>query len=450
VSLRLRAALGALYVASVACAVPATNLPCSSASLLGPYPYPNDAQLSGARIGPLLVQGDYEAGSRRAVVHNFAAGRPTKMRLLITSAIGPDLTLTGMRCGDAKPLRFWLDHVGAPPGLEPTSPPVSEDVMSATGDLRIVLPRRALSVGATFAIDGYILFPSLGTYRIEGYSGDRYVGDATLEVTSEIPVAGGGAAGYRSGVCVESPSASGLGLVGGDLAAAGAEDGYASSSDVPVVWRRRTKPAATIDLRADRLDDDGRKTLSFSGPVDSAAPDGWSSASFVGTIGIGVSGCWRIRDLTGTPSDFIVMRIGPHRSGRVGSPGPLPFAPGEREVLRNLQDAGVWITDVLPSRDDALLGGVGEARYLSTAPVGAFNVLFLPDASTADAIRVCGERTPAGRYVYRLSLGGRSDTIEWDAPTAFIVSANALAIVGYTPELAGAVRHALAGRNASC
>jgi len=442
-TVRLRATLCALSFASAACAVPATNLPCGSASLLGPYASPNDAQLSGARIGPLLIQGDYEAGSRRAVVHGFAAGHPTKMRLLITSTMDSDLALSGLRCGDAKPLRFWLNHDGPPPGLEPTGAAVPEDVMAATGDLRVVLPRQ-LRAAATFAIDGYMLFPSVGMYRIEGYSGDRYVGEATLEVTSEVPVASGGTAGYRSGVCVESPSMAGLGLVGGDLAAAGAEDGYASTSDVKVVWRRRTNPAVTMDLRADRLDDDGRIPLGLVGRVDSAAPSGWPSVGYPSTMRIGVSGCWRIRDLKGAPSDFIVVRIGPHRSNG------LAFATGERELLRELQDAGVWITDVFPSRYDALLGGVGAARYLSTAPYGAFDVLLLPDASTADAIRVCGERTPAGRYVYRMSLGGRSDTIDASASTQLFVSANALAIVGYTPELAGAVRHALAGRDAPC
>ena len=441
-----RAALCALSFACAACAVPATNLPCGTASLLA---HTGDSQLAGAPIGPLLVQGDYEAGSRRAVVHGFAAGHPTKMRILLAGAIASDLTLSGMRCGDAKPLRFWPDQAGPPPGLEPSGAAVPEEVMAATGDLRVVFPSQSVAA-VTRAFDGYMLFPSLGSYRIEGHSGDRYVGEATLEVTSEVSVASGGAAGYRSGVCVESPSEAGLGLVGGDLAAAGAEDGYASTSDVKVVWRRRTSPGVTIELRADRLDDDGRIPFGLVGRVDNPAPSGWPSIGYPMTIRIGVSGCWRIRDLRGAPRDFIVMRIGPHRSARVGGPDPLAFATGERELLRKLQDAGIWITDVLPSRDDALLGGIGAARYLSTGASGPFNVLFLADASAADAIRVCGERTPAGRYVYRLSLGARSDTIEWEAPTAFIVSANALAIVGYTPELAGAVRHALAGRDASC
>ena len=411
--------------------------------------HPNDAQLVGAPIGPLLVQGDYEADSRRAIVHGFAAGHPTKMRILVAGTNNSDLTLSGMRCGDAKPLRFWPNIAGAPPGLPPSGAALSEDVMAATGDLRVVFPRQPVTA-LTLGFDGYILFPSLGRYRIEAYRGDRFAGDATLEVTAEIPVTSGGSAGYRSGVCVESPSVAGLGLVGGDLAAEGAEDGYASASDVKVVWRRRTGPGARMDLRADRLDDDGRTLLTFSGPVDSPAPSGWPSAGYPGTIRIGVSGCWRIRDLRGAPSDFVVMRIGPHRSRAAGSTSDLAFATGERELERKLQDAGLWISDVLGSRDEALLGGVSAARYLATAD-GPFSVLFLPDASTADAIRVCGGgRTPVGRYVYQLSLGGRSDTIEWDAPTAFIVSANALAIVRYTPQLALCVRRALGGRDASC
>jgi hypothetical protein len=447
---RLSAALCALSFASAACAVPATNLPCGSASLLGPYPYPNDAQLSGARIGPLLVQGDYEAGSRRAVVYGFAAGRPTKMRFLVTRAMDSDLTLTGRRCGDAKPLRFWLDRDGVPPGLDPTGAAVSEDVLAASGDLRAVIPRQPRGA-TTFAFEGYVLFPSVGIYRIEGYSGGRYAGEATIEVTSEIPVASDGTTGHLRGVCVESPRVAGLGLVGGDLAAEGAEEHYASTSDVKVLWRRRTNAGVVIELRADRLDDDGRVSLGLLGRVYGPAPGGWPSVGYPSTIRIGVSGCWRIRDLRGAPSDFIVIRIGPHRSGKVGTATDgLAFATGERELLRKLQDAGVWVTVVMPSRDEALLGGVGAGRYLSTDHDGAFNVLFLSDADVAASIRVCGERTPPGRYVYRLSLGGRSDTIESETSTAFIVSANALAIVGGAPELAGAVRHALAGRNAPC
>ena len=58
--------------------------------------------------------------------------------------------------------------------------------MASTGDLRAVLPRiDAAPTSGTTGYNGYILFPTSGTYRIEGFAGDRKLGQVTLFVSEE-------------------------------------------------------------------------------------------------------------------------------------------------------------------------------------------------------------------------------------------------------------------------
>jgi hypothetical protein len=104
------------------------------------------------------------------------------MIVLVGRDMDADVTLTGARCADAQPLRFWLNKGGgAPLSLGPFSSPASDEVMASTGDLRAVIPRTPS--GTNYV--GYILFPTSGAYRIEGFAGDRKIGEVTLFVSEE-------------------------------------------------------------------------------------------------------------------------------------------------------------------------------------------------------------------------------------------------------------------------
>ena len=104
------------------------------------------------------------------------------MIVLVAHDMDADVALTGERCSDGQPLRFWLNKGGGSPlSLGPFSSPASDEVMASTGDLRAVLPR----IPAGSGYGGYILFPTSGAYRIEGFAGDRRLGQVTLFVSEE-------------------------------------------------------------------------------------------------------------------------------------------------------------------------------------------------------------------------------------------------------------------------
>lgn len=109
------------------------------------------------------------------------------MIVLVAQNMDTDIALTGVRCGDGQPLRFYLNKGGSPWSFGPSSTPVPDDVMTSTGDLRAVLPRLdAAPTSGTFGYNGYILFPTAGVYRIEGFAGDRKIGEVTLAI-SDLP-----------------------------------------------------------------------------------------------------------------------------------------------------------------------------------------------------------------------------------------------------------------------
>lgn len=108
------------------------------------------------------------------------------MIVLVARDMDTDIALTGLRCVDGQALRFYLNKGGSPWRLGPSSTPVPDEVMSSTGDLRAVLPRiDAAPTSGTIAYGGYILFPTSGAYRIDGFAGDRKLGEVTIFVSDE-------------------------------------------------------------------------------------------------------------------------------------------------------------------------------------------------------------------------------------------------------------------------
>ena len=104
------------------------------------------------------------------------------MIVLVEQPMEGEVTLTGVRCSDGQPLRFWLNKGGgAIWTFGPTSSPVPDDVMASTGDLRAVLP--ALPAGGSYG--GYVLFRSSGAYKIEGFANDQKIGEATIFVSDQ-------------------------------------------------------------------------------------------------------------------------------------------------------------------------------------------------------------------------------------------------------------------------
>jgi len=109
------------------------------------------------------------------------------MIVLVARDMDTDVTLTGVRCADGQPLRFYLNKGGGSPwSLGPSSTPVPDDVMASTGDLRAVLPRiDAAPTSGSSGYNGYIFFPTSGAYRIQGFAANQELGQVTIFVSEE-------------------------------------------------------------------------------------------------------------------------------------------------------------------------------------------------------------------------------------------------------------------------
>ncbi len=182
--------LALLLVAVLALLSGCASSPPSKAIDCGPptglVPHPATPELTGVPLGPLLIRGAFPVGATKAKVLGFEHGRPTKMLVVVGHDMDNDITLTGVRCSDSLPLRFWLNKGGG--GIwtfGPTSSPVPDDVMATTGDLRAVLPKLSALPGGSQGYGGYLLFPTADTYRIEAFVDSRKIGDGVLLVSSE-------------------------------------------------------------------------------------------------------------------------------------------------------------------------------------------------------------------------------------------------------------------------
>lgn len=162
---RLIAGVLLLAVVTSACSAPppSTAIGCGPASAL--VAYPATPELTGAPIGPLLIRAAYAPGSKDATALGFI--------VLVARNMDADIALSGQRCSDGQPLRFWLNKGGPIWNLGPGSTPVPDEVMASTGDLRALLPRiDAVATSGSDGYNGYVHFPTAGAYRIQGFAGD--------------------------------------------------------------------------------------------------------------------------------------------------------------------------------------------------------------------------------------------------------------------------------------
>ncbi len=126
-------------------------------------------------------------GAKDATALGFKRGEPFKTIVLVAQAMESDVTLTGARCSDGQALRFWFNKggTGAIWRTDPGGTPIPEDVLAAAGDLRAVVPQLDPVASGSIAYVGYLLFPTAGAYRIEGFAGDRKIGEATIVVSAD-------------------------------------------------------------------------------------------------------------------------------------------------------------------------------------------------------------------------------------------------------------------------
>ncbi len=163
---------------------PPIALDCGPASTL--VSYPTTPELKGAPIGPLLIRAPYASEAKDATALGFKRGEPFKTIVLVARVMETDVTLTGARCSDGQPLRFWMNK-GGTGGIwraDPGGTPIPDDVLTAAGDLRAVVPQLDPIASGSIAYVGYMLFPTAGAYRIEGFAGDRKIGQATIVVSA--------------------------------------------------------------------------------------------------------------------------------------------------------------------------------------------------------------------------------------------------------------------------
>jgi hypothetical protein len=113
----------------------------------------------GIELGNLFVTASWRSSA------DFQPGYPTKVAIHATDSA----TLSGRRCADGTPLRFWYREGTPPLGALPAS--VSK--LETTGDLVAQLQPDS-SPDESYA--GYILFPEAGDYLLTtgapGSSGD--------------------------------------------------------------------------------------------------------------------------------------------------------------------------------------------------------------------------------------------------------------------------------------
>jgi hypothetical protein len=248
--------------------------------------------LTGAPLGPLLIRGYYAEGATTAVVQGFAPGYPTKMLALIARDMVANVTLTGARCSDGQPLRFWMG-----PGRDATpfpqaDLPVSEQRMATTGQLDPTL--EALQLPTTAGImdyGGYMLFPSAGSYRIEGFANGSKIGDVTLLVTTEVPP--GDLPPSTSCPVTTKRDPAGVIVSTGDIGFLGTRPGSFPGEQLLTFVRRGSVLGDSLGIHATALGP-GRGVVVWSTSA-SARTTPWGTVVFdVNSKPIGDGGCWRI------------------------------------------------------------------------------------------------------------------------------------------------------------
>jgi hypothetical protein len=285
-----------------------TPLDCGAPSTL--VPHPQDASLTGAPLGPLLIRGYYAEGATSAVVQGFSPGYPTKMVALIARDMETSVTLTGVRCSDGQPLRFWMGPNRNDTPFPQPDLPVSEQRMATTGQLDPTFEALQLpTTGGVIDEGGYMLFPSVGTYRIEGFANGGKIGDVTLLVTGEVPPA----AAPTTTPCpvTNRHDAAGVAVSSGDIGLVETRPGSFPGEKLIVLVRRGTAIGDALELHAIAVGPPASGEVVWSTPA-TARTTTWGTVVFeVNSKPIGNAGCWRLTRLDAPAGDpGIVIDLG--------------------------------------------------------------------------------------------------------------------------------------------
>jgi len=173
---------------------------CSSAPALLPSPTvaacgtpspkvadPTGVTSPGYRLGPLMLAGFAVQAARST--SPVPVGGPTKVLIHPVESFDQPIKLTGARCSDGQPLRFWYGpvHQGTPFSLGPRSTPVPETVLAQTGELSAeVQPGRGTATNAagTFDYTGYMLFTTTGMWTVRAQSAGRQIGEVVVQISA--------------------------------------------------------------------------------------------------------------------------------------------------------------------------------------------------------------------------------------------------------------------------
>ena len=285
-----------------------TSLDCGSPTALAPHP--RASSLTGAPLGPVLIRGYYAQAATTAVVQGFTLGYPTKMLVLIARDMDVDVTLTGARCSDGQPLRFWMGPGRSDTPFPQADLPVSEARMATTGQLDPTL--QALRLPTTAGVidyGGYMLFPSAGTYRIEGFANGGKIGDVTLLVTSDVPPAA--APTITPCPVTTTRDTSGVVASSGDIGLLETRPASFPGEKLVVLVRRGGAIGESLEVHATALGPRGGGEVIWSNPP-SARTTSWGTVAYeVNTKPLGNVGCWRIARSDAPASDpGIVIDLG--------------------------------------------------------------------------------------------------------------------------------------------
>jgi hypothetical protein len=185
-SLTLTVALAAISACSSATVTPAaTATPCGTPSIK--VADPTGVTSPGYRLGPLILAGFENRDNSAAPPSPVPIGGPTKVLIHPVDPFDQSITLTGSRCADGQPLRFWYGpvHQGTPFSLGPRSTPVPEAALAQTGELSVEIQPStgtAINSAGRFDYTGYMLFPTTGTYRVRAQAANRPISEVVVVV----------------------------------------------------------------------------------------------------------------------------------------------------------------------------------------------------------------------------------------------------------------------------
>jgi hypothetical protein len=244
------------------------------------------------------------------VVQGFMPGYPTTMLTLIARDMPAAVTLTGVRCSDGQPLRFWIGPNRNDRPFPLADLPVSEQRMATTGQLDpTIYPLQLPTTGGVIGDDGYMLFPSVGTYRIEAFANGGKIGEVTLLVTSEVPPA----AAPTTTPCpvTNRHDAAGVTVSSGDIGLVETRPGSFPGEKLIVLVRRGTAVGDSLEIHATAVGSSAGGEVVWSTPA-TVRTTTWGTVVFeVNSKPIGNVGCWRLSRLDAPPGDpGIVIDLG--------------------------------------------------------------------------------------------------------------------------------------------